>query len=181
MTRQPERVPLTRRRDKLYLKGAKGAAPLKPDLSARRRVDLILDGAFPNEWNNVVYAAMPRMARDQRNWADEKWRLERFRYGLRGYHVPPWDYLRIHQCADCGKAWYIAHHAVKRCEPCQRAHDKDRVRAWNAGMIERRADARAKARADMACKRCGKAMTGKRLRQFCSHACRQAAYRERAA
>lgn len=171
--RLAERVPLTRRRDKLYLGGVRGSVPI---------ADLDLFGFLqPAEaWFDALLTAMPRLAREQAHWCDPKWAKARFRHGYRGYWARPLSTLHIHRCADCETAWYVAHFSVKRCEACEHERRQSQVRASNALMVARRADKRAAGRTAMTCDTCSQPMTGRRLRRYCSAACRQAAYRERA-
>ena len=166
-----ERVPLACRKDRLHLKGVKTTASIEPDAFGSRYP--------PDEWRMALHAAMPVLARTQAAWSNEKHRHERAVHGYTGYWVSPWKTLRIHCCAECESARYVAHYAVRRCEACERGHRQDRARSSNAVMIARRAEQRAAARTEMTCEQCDEPMTGERLKRYCSAACRQAAYRER--
>jgi hypothetical protein len=181
-----ERIPLTHRRDKLYLKGANGAAP------AVTRDAFDLPHHPPDAWLNVLFTAMPRVASEQALWAGVAVRgggpprkgkpdehTARAIYGYRGWWAQPLHTLHIHCCADCESAWYVAHFSVKRCEACAREHQQNQIQASNTLLIARRAEKRAAERTAMTCDWCDKPMTGARLRRYCSASCRQAAYRER--
>src|SRR5215471_15384002 len=122
-----ERVPLTRRKGRLYLKGVKTAASTKP-------APFDLGHYPPDEWSKALFAAMPVLARTQAAWSNERHRHERAVHGYTGYWVPPGKTRRINRCAECETAWYVAHYAVRRCEACEREHRQGRVRASNAAM-----------------------------------------------
>jgi hypothetical protein len=97
-----ERVPLTRRKGRLYLKGVKVAASTETD-------NVLGQHYPPDEWRKALFAAMPVLARTQVAWSDENHRHEqRAVYGYTGYWAPPWKTLRIHRCAECETAWYVA-------------------------------------------------------------------------
>jgi hypothetical protein len=166
-----ERVPLTRRKNRLYLKGVKTAASTK-------LAPFDLGHYPPDEWRKAL-RRHASASTDARRLGQRKAPPRTSGPRLSGYWVPPWRTLRIHRCAECKTAWYVAHYAVRRCDACEREHRQDRIHASNAVMIARRAEQRAAARTGMVCESCGEAMTGGRLRSYCSQACRQAAYRER--
>jgi hypothetical protein len=163
---------LERRRQEVVASSrrAKGGTSMEPDLLGR-----VLP---PDEWRQAIYAAIPRLVAAIELWDDLRVARE---HHYRLIDVHPWLMLRIHRCAACqgqGRR-YVAHHTVKRCEACERKHRKAVARRWNAGMVERRSEARAAARAAMTCAEYGSPMTGGRLRRYCSPACRQAAFRAR--